>query len=237
MCTPDPPLLSIILPLLEPDDEFVRCIHCIRSAFAVDSQPEVVVVTRAAFVDALRNSYPWLHVVAETRRGIYSAMNDGARASMGRYLYFLGKDDIVLPTFQQAVELLASAGPYALCCDVYWGRRGIYAGSPSRLKLLARNLCHQGVIYSRAAFEQHGPYLRRMRVQADHLLNIKVLWDRQHASEVRYMAQPLAWYSGSGFSNLQRDALFWRLYPRVMQRYVGHWAAAMLLMYRRARGR
>ena len=211
--------------------------HCIAGAFLGTDDPEVVVVTPQRFVAQIRSLFPWAEVCPESRKGIYGAMNDGARASRGRYVYFLGKDDIVLPTMRKAVTLLERERPFALFCDVYWGSRGLYRGAPSRLGLLARNLCHQGIIYSREAFERHGPYLRRMRVQADHLLNIKILWDRNPDARVRYFAEPLAWYSGDGFSLTNRDPVFWRLYPTVMSRFVGRWAACMLTLYRKLRGR
>lgn len=210
--------------------------HCIRGAFVGAELPEVIVVTPPRFVAQTASLFPWARVCAETRRGIYAAMNDGARASRGEYLYFLGKDDIVLPTLRSAVALLERERPFALFCDVYWGSRGVYRGVPSRVRLLARNLCHQGIVYSRQAFDRHGPYLRRMRIQADHLLNIKVLWDRDSGSRVRYLDAPLAWYSGDGFSTIHRDPVFWRLYPTVMRRFVGCWAAGLLLVYRKLRG-
>jgi glycosyltransferase involved in cell wall biosynthesis len=210
--------------------------HCIAAAFVGAAAPEVIVVTPSALVAKTRALFPWALVHAETRRGIYGAMNDGARASCGRYLFFLGKDDIVLPALLRAVALLEQEQPFALFCDVYWGSRGVYRGRPSRFLLLARNLCHQGIIYSRVAFERHGPYLRRMRVQADHFLNIKVLWDRLDGHRVHYMKEPITWYSGAGFSNLHRDRLFWRLYPTIMREYVGNWAMVVLAGYRALRG-
>ena len=210
--------------------------HCISAAFIGATVPEVIVVTPERFVSSTRTMFPWATVHAETRRGIYGAMNDGARAARGAYLYFLGKDDIVLPTLRSAVAVLECERPFALCCDVYWGSRGVYRGVPSRMRLLARNLCHQGVIYSREAFDRHGPYLRRMRVQADHLLNIKILWDRHDRARIRYFGEPLAWYSAGGYSKSHRDPLFWRLYPQVMRRHVGAWAAGLLTFYRFVRG-
>ncbi len=164
-------------------------------------------------------------------------MNDGVAASTGRYLYFLGKDDIVLPGFGEALRQIDRQRPAALFFDVYWGGRGVYSGRPSRWRLLVRNLCHQGIVYSREAFRRHGPYQRRMRVQADHLLNIRLLWDRSTAGQIAYIARALVWYSGTGFSATSRDPLFWRLYPLIMRRYVGAWAACLLVVSRRLRGR
>jgi glycosyltransferase involved in cell wall biosynthesis len=226
------PLLTVVIPALEPDAELARCVHCILGAAQNSPQPEIIIVTQPLFVSAVAALFPGVRVCEETRRGIYSAMNDGAAASRGRYLYFIGKDDMMLSTLREAMIVLDRENPYALFCDVYWGERGTYSGKPSRLLLLGRNLCHQGIIYSREAFDRHGPYLRRMRVQADHLLNIKILWDRSAVTRIRYLDRPLAWYSGDGFSMRNRDAAFWRLYPIIMRRFVGGWAACLLNTYR-----
>lgn len=236
LAPPDSPLLSIVIPVLQPDEELARCVHCILGAVGNLPLPEVIIVTPQRFVSAITASFPGARVCAETRRGIYAAMNDGAAASRGEYLYFVGKDDMVLSTLREALAVLERERPFALFCDVYWGARGIRSGKPQRLHLLARNLCHQGIIYSRRAYRLHGPYLRRLRVQADHLLNIKILWDRSAARQVRYLEQPLAWYSGDGFSTTNRDPAFWRLYPNILRRYVGTWAMRLLIGYRMLRG-
>lgn len=230
------PVLSVVIPVLEPDAELARCVHCILGATQGLPAPEVVIVTPAKFVATIAALYPGARVCAESRRGIYAAMNDGAAVSRGKYLYFIGKDDMMLSTLREVLTLLECKNPFALFCDVYWGSTGIFSGKPSRLRLLGRNLCHQGIIYSREAFDRHGPHLRSMRVQADHFLNIKILWDRTAASQIYYLKKPLAWYSGDGFSLTNRDAKFWRLYPNIMRRYVGCWAMCLLLGYRILRG-
>jgi glycosyltransferase involved in cell wall biosynthesis len=229
-------LLSIVIPVLEPDAELARCVHCIFGATQNLLAPEVVIVTQPKFVATIAVLYPQVRVCAETGRGIYAAMNDGATVSSGKYLYFIGKDDMILSTLREALMVLEREHPFALFCDVYWGAYGTYSGKPLRLRLLMRNLCHQGIIYSREAFDKHGPYLRPMRVQADHLLNIKILWDRAPPARISYMNKPLAWYSGDGFSMANRDAIFWRLYPSILCRYVGRWAMYLLIGYRILRG-
>ena len=232
----DPPWLSVIVPALEADKELGRCIASIELALAAAASYEIILIVPKAQVATAQAVFPAARVHADTRKGIYAAMNDGARASTGRYLYFIGKDDILLPTAAEALALLVETQPSALFCDVYWGDRGRYKGRPSRFLILGRNACHQGIIYSRQAFASHGPYLRRMALQADHLLNIKILWDRS-ISPPAYLAKPLAWYSGSGFSVIRgADPVFWRLYPTVMRRYVGRWAVCALKFYRTLRG-
>ena len=226
-----------MIPALEPDRELRRCIDSVHLALAGTGSYEILVVMPLRAVAVARATFGDVRVEPERRRGIYAAMNDGAAASQGRYLLFLGKDDILLPTIRE-VAALVGAEPSAVSCDVYWGDRGVYSGRPSRWRLLARNLCHQGLVYARTAFDRHGPYLRRMRVQADHLFNIRLLWDRSPMpGGIRYLPKPLVWYSGSGFSHTQRDPLFRRLYPCVMRRYVGRWAACALVVYRVLRAR
>jgi glycosyltransferase involved in cell wall biosynthesis len=231
------PSLSIIIPSLVADTELRRCVDSIRLVCPEREQCEVVVVVPSRRVLEVQALLPYETVVPETRPSIYAAMNDGVAASTGRYLYFIGKDDILLPPLAQALQVLADHHSSALFCDVYWGSRGVYSGKPSRWRVLVRNFCHQGIIYGREVLDRHGPYNRKMRVQADHLLNIRLLWDRELAGRVRYLRQPLAWYSGAGFSTTNRDPVFWRLYPAVMRRHVGRWAALVLLASRKLRGR
>lgn len=232
------PLISFIVPTLQFDLELRRCIDSIRLAMTNRlAETEIIVVTSSRIIDAktMPEIDEGVRVVLERKRGIYAAMNDGVRCSQGRYLYFLGKDDIVLPAFADVVTSLRSGDPVAVFADVYWGRKGIVSGRPSRWLVLARNICHQGVVYRRDCFSRFGMYLTAMKVQADHLMNIKILWG-EPSSSIRYFPFPVVWYSASGFSSVARDSLFWRLYPLIMSRYVGGWAGCLLRAWRFLRG-
>jgi glycosyltransferase involved in cell wall biosynthesis len=233
------PLLSIIIPAIKADIELRRCIDSVRLACGPDPRRcEIVVVTPIEEVAVAKGYVEGVSTfTAETRRGIYAAMNDGIRVSRGRYLYFLGKDDIVLPPFGKMLDQLGKEGGSAAFCDVYWGRDGVYSGRPSKWKVLLRNFCHQGIIYSREVIEEHGPYLRRMKVQADHLLNVRLLWDPRFAPTVRYYTGGRVWYAAEGFSSIARDPLFWRLYPIILKRNVGSLAGVLLSASRWLRGK
>lgn len=235
---PGRPLLSVIIPALDIDLELERCIGSVRLAFGeADERVEIVLVAPRSRIDLAKERLQGVTMfVPETRRGIYGAMNDGIRASTGRYLFFLGKDDIVLAPFRNVLDLLAKQGGSAAFFDVYWGAEGVYSGKPSKWRLLTRNLCHQGIVYSREVIDKHGPYLRRMKVQADHLLNIRLLWDEQFARTVRYIPGARVWYAAEGFSSVARDPVFWRLYPAILKRHVSPIASALLVLSRRLRG-
>ncbi len=231
------PLISVVIPSCTADVELRRCVDSVRVVCPDRRKCEVIVVLPTTEVDKARSLLPDESLVAERKPSIYGAMNDGVAASSGEYLYFLGKDDIVLPSFDTALKLLESKSPSCLFFDVFWGTSGIVSGYPSRLRIIRRNICHQGIIYSRKALLIHGyhygPYLRKMLVQADHLLNIRLLWDRSHSFQFEYINLPLVWYSNTGFSSKNQDATFQKLHPLILKRYVGKWAMYILIIYRK----
>ena len=230
---PEAPLLSVIIPALRVDLELRRCIDSVRLAVPPEYPFEIVLVLPPGEMQSA-GALDDVRVVAETRRGVYGAMNDGTAASRGSYLYFLGKDDILLPSAREALGLLATSAPTALFCDVYWGDEGVRSCRPWKWLVLFNNVCQQGIIYSRDSVLRHGPFLRKLRVQADHLLNIKVLWDPDRGS-VRYLRKPLAWYAATGLSFAKRDATFRRIHPVVVRRHLGPVVAWMWHAYVRVR--
>lgn len=229
----DAPLLSVIIPALRVDMELRRCIDSVRLALPQPSQCEILLVVPQAQLEAAGELHD-VRVIAESRPSIYGAMNDGAAASRGRYLFFLGKDDILLPAAREAMDLLARTQPGILFCDVYWGDEGVRSGATSKWKILFRNVCQQGIIYSRANVARSGPFLRRLRVQADHLLNIKILWDAQRGP-VLFLHKPLVWYAATGLSLTARDTAFYRVHPAIIRRHLGPVAAFAWRLYKKVR--
>lgn len=232
---PEAPLLSVIIPALRVDLELRRCIDSVRLALPPEFACEIVLVLPPAQV-AGAGDLDGVRVVPETWRGVYGAMNDGIAASRGRYLYFLGKDDILLPTVREALQLLATSAPNALFCDVYWGDEGVRACRPWKWTVLFRNVCQQGIVYSRESVQRHGPFLRRLRLEADHLLNIEILWDPA-CGDVRYLRKPLAWYAATGLSFTTKDPTFRRIHPAIVRRHLGPVVAGLWRVYRAVRQR
>lgn len=225
-------LLSVIVPALEVDVELRRCLDSVRLALPDPSQCEVVLILPARHVPAATQMFPGVRVLSESRPSVYAAMNDGVAASRGRFLYFLGKDDILLPAIREVVRLLIAETPSVVFADVYWGTDGVHSTRSSRWGILQRNVCHQGIVYSREAVIRHGPYVRRFRVRADHLLNIRVLWDVSLRSRARYLRLPVAWYAATGLSLHLPDRNFYRIQATIICRYAGPVAACLWRLYR-----
>lgn len=235
------PLLSVIIPALVADVELRRCVDSVTLACGTsDARCEIILVMPPSQIELAKvrlSEEVVLKFIPETSRGIYGAMNDGIRESCGRYLFFLGKDDIMLRDFAKMLDHLEQHGGSAAFCDVYWGQHGLYSGKPSKWRVLIRNFCHQGIIYSRKVMNEHGPYVRRFRVQADHFLNIRLLWDANYEGSIRYFPGGRVWYAAEGYSTVTKDKLFWRLYPAIVRKFAGRWPAALIIFSRCLRGK
>lgn len=226
------PLLSVIVPALQVDLELRRCLDSVRLALPDAQACEIVLVLPARHLEAARQAFPDVSVLAESRASVYAAMNDGVKASSGRYLYFLGKDDILLPSASEVMRRLASDAPAVVFADVYWGSDGVRSTRSSRWGILLRNVCHQGIVYSREAIDRHGPYVRRFRVRADQLLNIRVLWDASLRARALHLRLPLAWYAATGLSFTTPDRNFYRVQATLIRRHVGPLAAGAWRAYK-----
>src|SRR5665811_2155392 len=94
--------VSVILPALSPTNEYLRCLYSIRTAFSGRLEFEIICVVRDtnAFAGLAASD---LHIIQESAPGIYGAMNTGLTKAAGRYLYFTGQDDILLPSAASAI--------------------------------------------------------------------------------------------------------------------------------------
>jgi glycosyltransferase involved in cell wall biosynthesis len=115
---------------------------------------------------------------SEPDNGLYDAMNKGVRAARGRWVLFLGADDVLIARLTEIAPLLTDE------CTVYYGdvympRRGrIYDGAFSAYKIMFRNICQQAIFYPRRVFESHS-FDMRYRLWADHALNIACYGDKR----------------------------------------------------------
>ena len=93
--------VSVILPALHPDNDYLRCLSSIRAALAGHVAYEIICVVRDD-KEFIGLKSPDMHIFKENASGIYGAMNQGLQNTTGRYLYFVGQDDILLPAAARA---------------------------------------------------------------------------------------------------------------------------------------
>jgi glycosyltransferase involved in cell wall biosynthesis len=172
-------------------DDQVRLSYIIMDGASTDGSLSIARELAADHPDVVQ-------AVSARDRGIYDAMNKAVAIAGGRYLYFLGAGDIVLPGVFATVE--KSLPPHDrgfLYGDVLWdGRR--YDGPFDASKICYLNICHQAIFYGRDALRACGPFDLRFRVAADWDLNMQCFARREIIKQ--YLPIPVALYEGGGFS-------------------------------------
>lgn len=225
------PLLSVIIPSLHQSEDLRSCLSSVLSSIG-GMEFEIIIVCPTSEIEKIDLASKEIRKIAETRPNIYGAMNDGIKASRGKYLYFLGQDDRMLESFVDLFSIIEKKNSDLIIFDVIWGQKGKYRNSPSKHLLLIRNMCHQGIVYKRTLFEEFGNFATKFKVQADHYFNLKLLWAKNRTVSIEYSPHAAAYYSGDGYSSKNVDDKFWKLYPLILKRNVGLWAFVAVSFYR-----
>ncbi len=176
--------------------------------------------------------------------GIYDAMNQGVTLASGRYLLFLGADDVladdgVLADALRALGQPPSAPPVAaLLGDVEVVGKGI-SRPRTDWHLLVRNaIHHQGAFYARALFQDFR-YDIRQRIGADYELNLLLHLRR---SPCRVLPRLVARCGADGVSNQTDERRIYAELRHIRARHLGSlqswlcWAVGMANVLRRRVG-
>jgi hypothetical protein len=128
------------------------------------------------------------------------------RAARGRWLLFLGADDVLVGRLADIAPMLADAGT-VYYGDVYMPRRQrVYDGAFSAYKIMFTNICQQAIFYPRHAFESR-QFDTRYRLWADHAFNIACYGDR--GLRFSYIGKLVSLYNDdTGASAHTEDAKF-----------------------------
>jgi glycosyltransferase involved in cell wall biosynthesis len=228
---PNPALdLSVILPALKADAEYIRCVYAIRAVLAGKIPYEIISIVRdvETFADLESSD---LSIMPEESRGIYAAMNTGLDHAKGTYVYFIGQDDILLPEAIDALTIGLQKHADVILANVFWGTGRVYKNSPSPRSLIWRNWCHQGLIYRRELLRDAGMHFpEAFKTQADHYANI-VLTAGHRATIVKHNGC-IAWYSASGISCKSVDSAFRVRFPSLIREHFGFPSFAIVVLRR-----
>jgi glycosyltransferase involved in cell wall biosynthesis len=153
---------------------------------------------------------------SEPDKGIYDAMNNAIKYAKGKWLYFLGVDDYILPGFPKAIDLLADANTVYYGKVIIWGE---IVGRPlKRYDLIKVILCHQSIFYPKFLFDSY-QYKTEYVVSADHLLNIMSFTDKRF--KWKFIDQLIAIFDTRGHSAQNVDHKFEKDQYRYIRRYLG----------------
>jgi len=209
-----PFLFSIILPTYNSEKTLARCLDSVVSqnfgSFEIviidgksdDSTLDIVEHYSVKFLNINFQSEPDL--------GIYDAMNKGIRLSKGRYLYFMGSDDLFCSS--KILEIVAKS-TYHNTYDLIYGDvynrslNKIFGGLITDEKLLRHQVCHQSIFYTRDLFTFFGDYNIEMKVNADMYFNHMIFNNDKIRS--KYLGLVIAEYDGGGYSSFTFDIEYW----------------------------
>lgn len=144
----------------------------------------------------------WL---SEEDKGIYDAMNKSLNYVKGRWVLFLGSDDILL-------ESLNDISPYLKDeHTIYYGNAFFtrdqikYCGKFSKLKITRKNICHQALFYPVSVFKKY-VYDTQFRLLADYNLNLHLWSDSDF--KFSYLPYTISVFNQYGSCNASYDHTF-----------------------------
>lgn len=114
-------------------------------------------------------------LVIEPDTGIYDAWNKALTLARGRYIGFIGADDVLLPGAAAAYLARIAAGPDVdfLSSRVRYGRRIIGQAYDHAKFRRYMNVAHVGALHSRALFDRIGPFDTSYRITGDYELLLR----------------------------------------------------------------
>ncbi|WP_341835498.1 glycosyltransferase family 2 protein [Chitinophaga pollutisoli] len=220
---------------------------CLASIAALELDALEVVVADGGSTDGtmaiLRESpYPFLRWTSEPDKGIYDALNKGAKMARGTWVHFLGSDDRLLPGFAELYHQLKDPNTiyYANSEEWYSGegkpKYHLLGGKFNKYRMAKYTVNHQAIVYPSVVFRDHA-YDLKYKILADYALNIQ-LWGSSRFRK-QYLPLYIAKYNMNGFSSDIEDWVFKADKPMLIRRYLGlivYWRYRLKVMKKKREG-
>jgi len=197
--------ISVIIVTYNAATTFQRCLDSIFTQ--AYKNIEVIVIdgnSNDGTADILRkNAADIAYWISEPDNGIYDAMNKGTKQAKGKWIYFLGADDVLLPAFSGLANELTN--PQAIYYGSVRTRGVIRFGKVSPYHMAKIGVFHQAIIYPAAVFLKYN-YNLKYRIFADYELNMRCFKDK----DLKWIFKDhiIANFNHTGFSGTQKDAPF-----------------------------
>lgn len=142
-----------------------------------------------------------IRFISEPDSGVYDAMNKGIALAKGKWVYFLGCDDVLSsPSILSKIFSNTTYKDY----DVVYGSvllkqsNKIYDGAFDPEKMVNRSICHQAIFYRRELFEKYGNFSTEYKSASDYIFNIRHYC--MDISKWHYVNETVAVYNEMGLS-------------------------------------
>lgn len=211
------PIFSIIVATLNSGRTLERCIKSILDQ--TFDQMELLVIDGGSVDDSVailenfdsRITY-WK---SESDQGLYHAFNKGIKNSRGKWLYFLGSDDILhsprvleevnhkISTIERPARLIY--GRVVLQTEGQEIVKITGKKDETRINYLRIPFDHQATFYHRSIFDEYGPYDQKFAIIADYEHQLRLII--QHRVKIQYIPVSIAIHPYGGISTLAKNRL------------------------------
>ncbi len=230
-------LVSIIIATFNAEEHIRACLESILQQ--PEKNIEIVIVdggsTDKTITVVKEFDAPNIIWKSEPDEGIYDATNKGTKIARGKWFYFLGSDDRLLPGFSEMASKLKDENAiyYGNTEPWYYGdNRPSYEllnGRFTNYRLAKYCINHQAVIYPAKVFKKYH-YDIRYKVFADYALNIQ-LWGDADFQKIFYPVD-IARYNMTGFSSTVIDEQFKKDKARLVKESMG-WFTYLRFLFKR----
>nr|WP_295933985.1 glycosyltransferase [uncultured Dyadobacter sp.] len=198
-------LISIILVTRNAGKFLQRCLDSIYAQ--AHPSIEIIIMDGASTDSTLsileENSARLAFWKSEKDKGIYDAMNKALDHVRGQWVYFIGADDTLTPSFSLMVKELQD--PYSIYYGSVLKSGRKYLGELSPYKQAKTGINHQAIIYPARLFSAHR-YDTSYPISADHVLNMSCHSDAHYHFAFRDF--DIAVFNDTGISSVQKDIYF-----------------------------
>lgn len=227
-------VISIIIATYNAGSEIKDCLQSINDQ--VFRKMEIVVVDGGSKDDTVASLQSYngrlpLTWISEPDQGIYDALNKGARLARGKWIYFLGADDRLLPGFSELAATLKEEHTVYYGISKAWYRNGetgpgLYTGRFSAYRMAKNCLNHQAILYPAAVFSKYS-YELQYHISADYALNIRVWGDKNFPKQ--YLPVTIVNYNMEGYSSDKKDELFRQNRSQLVRDHMGYYVYCLFL--------
>ena len=151
-----------------------------------------------------------IRYISEPDKGLYDAMNKGARLAKGKYLMFLNSDDFLSDEkgIEKSVNALEQGGydfSYAKTkmVDKQGNRQSHLEYEPNISKVFTlMPFCHQSMLIRKDVFENLGMYDLKYKSAADYDFIYKLVLNKQNSV---FVPDEITTFRTGGYSNTDKD--------------------------------
>ena len=222
--------ISIVIATYNSSDHLQKCLNSIKKQSFKNI--EILIFDGSSKDNTLeiikQNEADIFYWQSEPDLGIYHVLNTSLNYVTGKWIYFLGSDDVLLEGFSKMAEKMIDENAlyYGYCV-----RDGLKTndGITTPFRIVKYNVCHQAIFYPAYTFNKYR-YNPRYVVYADHALNIE-LWANKAIPKIHHPIA-IANYSAGGFSTKTNDKNFRKEKLRFVAQKLGWITAARYLIKR-----